>query len=76
MIIWCNQSVRKTNFLPFLSTFLKKKVKVKVNHSPYMPGRAQKVQESLGSQFSIQHMKVVRFSALSTGRLYRSRKHS
>jgi hypothetical protein len=39
MLIWCDRSVRKTTFVPFLPIFLEN-VKVKVKHSIYRPGEA------------------------------------
>ena len=49
----------------------KVKVKVKVKQSRYRPGVAHRVPGSEGSQISWQrHRKVVRLSALRTGRIY------
>jgi hypothetical protein len=46
------------------------KCRVNVKQSLYAPGEALRAPEGWGSQISSRHMKVVRLSALRTGRLY------
>ena len=57
------------NFKSYLDLWVK--VKVKVKHSHYRPGQALTVPVVEAPRFEDnQHMKVVRLSALRTGRLY------